>query len=87
MLLPVKCTTAGRTPGRFIKVLMVLEQLLNLLVPSKELQSRWTFFTQKANVTPWGGSGRDGSICLSCLSTVVISVKDYLLGASMVSNI
>lgn len=39
---------------------MVLEQLLNLLVPSKELQSRWTFFTQKANVTPWGALAETG---------------------------
>ena len=86
MLLPVRRTTARRIPGQFIKVLMVLEQLLNLLVPSKELESVDLLYTESKCDT-LGGSGRDGSICLSCLSTVVISVKDYLLGASMVSNI
>lgn len=90
MLLPVRRTTARRIPGQFIKVLMVLEEQLLYLVlgSSKELGSLWAFFMQKANVTPTlGGFGRGGPICLSCLPTVVISVKDYFLGASMASSI
>ena len=67
---------------------MVLENrfFIYLLVPSKELGSQCTFFTQKAKVTPWGLWQRQ-SICLNCLAIGVISVKDYLLGAPMASNI
>ena len=89
VLLPVKCTTARRTPGWFIKVLMVLEeQLLYLSLGSqyRTTESVDLLYTESKCDT-LGGSGKSGSICLSCLSTVVISVKDYLLGASMVSNI
>uniref|UniRef100_A0A8C0SPR7 MSL complex subunit 3 n=3 Tax=Canis lupus familiaris TaxID=9615 RepID=A0A8C0SPR7_CANLF len=51
MSLPVKRTTAPRTPGRFIEVLVVLEEQLLCLalcsrVPSEYLGRWWTFFTE-----------------------------------------
>lgn len=73
MLLPVRHTTAPRTPGQFIKLLMVLGKQLHYV-------ALYFRFQVKMLALPWGSSDRN-RLCFLSSSCTIISVKNYFLSS------